>query len=495
MSWTTSSKLDHSVADQSTVFSKLRRSVGQGEGALRERLAAALVEAIQSGDFPAGVRLPSERRFADELGVSRGTVIAAMDQLTNLGTIERRRGSGSYVLRAPVTMERTGTPADRRLVDLWLRHSTPLDLAISSTVEAPTGLLEDLPVTALLTAQPTHGYSAVGEKHMREAAANHLAQQQLPANSDNILITTGAQQALALAIESMVRAGDRVFVEAPTYPGILALIRRAGARPVPLRTDSEGIVPSALEQAIREGGPALLVTVSIASNPTGAVLSPGRRAALLSLVTRHQLVVLEDLTMADLVFADVPVAEPLSAAPEVQGIVVGSASKTLWGGLRVGWLHAPEPWLGQFVQAKALSDFGTSPITQHLAGQMLRRLDDDPTFLLERRRSLRSRKEYLAQLLNERLPAWGVGSPAGGMSLWVRLPGTDARAFADVADQHGVHVMPGDQCGVDGDYADYTRLCFDRDTATLDEAVSRLATAYDDMTNHSSSRQRVLLRP
>jgi DNA-binding transcriptional MocR family regulator len=486
MSWTTSSQLD-----QSDLLPGLRSQLRDGRGSLRDRLGAGLLEAIETGRLPVGARLPSERLLADEMGVSRGTVVAAMDHLVALGHLERRQGSGTYVRSAPVV---AGGHDDGRLIDFWMRHSTPLDLAISSTVEAPTGLLGPLEATALLTAQPTHGYSAVGERHMREAAARHLTRMGMPTTGDEVMVTTGAQQALGLAIESLVRPGDRVLVESPTYPGLLALIRRAGARPVPLRTDEHGVIPADLSRAIDEGGPALLCTVPIGSNPTGAVMSPGRREALLDIVVRHGIAVLEDLTLADLVFDDVEVGHPLNASPDVEGVVTGSTSKTLWGGLRVGWLRADEPWFSRFVQTKALQDFGTSPITQHVAAQMLRGIEADDDWMPNRRKELSERRNLLIDLLNEALPQWGVSRPSGGLSLWVRLPGTDTTAFAEAADRHGVHVMPGEQCATDGDYGDHIRMCFDRDPVVLREAVSRLAGAYSEF-SRSRTPQRVLLRP
>lgn len=486
MAWTNSE-----ILDQSGLFADVREGMRDGSGTLRDRLARALVTAISSGRLPVGARLPAERQIADEVGISRGTVVAALDSLVDSGTIERRQGAGSYVRSAPITATVAGDPDDSRLVTTWLRQATPMDLAISSTTEAPTGLLGAMSATALLTASPQHGYSAVGELAMREAAAHHLSGLGVPSAAADVVITTGAQQALGLVIDALVRPGDRVFVEAPTYPGFLVLIRRAGGIAVPVTSDSEGVLPSALRRAVAEHGPALLCTVPIASNPTGAVTSPTRREELLDVVRQHDLVVLEDLTMADLVYEDLPIGAPLNACPEVRGVVTGSASKTFWGGLRVGWLRAEEPWLSRLISAKSMQDYGTSPVTQHLATQLLQAMAADPGWLPSRLDELRTRRDLLISLLEEHLPAWGPGRPSGGLSLWVRLPGTDSRTYADVADRHGVFVLPGEQCGVDGQFADHIRLCFDREPAVLREAVERLARAYTDMGGPRGARRAV----
>jgi DNA-binding transcriptional MocR family regulator len=296
-----------------------------------------------------------------------------------------------------------------------------------------------------------------------------------------VVVTCGAQQALQLAVRSLVKPGDRVFVDSPTYPGLLAILRQVGAVPVALRCDAEGVLPGDLTRAIDEYGACMLATCSIVSNPEASVLSPQRREALLEIITRHDVVVLEDLTLAETVLDDVPAGAPLTADPRVRGITVGSASKLLWGGLRVGWLRTSETWLRRLAQAKALEDFGTSPITQRITASLMRRLDEQPEWLGHRRAELRSRRDLMVDLLHEHLPTWGVRAPVGGLSLWVRVPSVDTTHFAGVADRYGVHVMPGERCGTGDGYTDHLRICFDRDPEVLREAVTRLARAQHDL--------------
>ena len=489
MSWATSAELD-----QSPVVVTLRRELRQASGPLRDHLASSLLAAVGSGDIALGTRLPAERRLADVLGVSRGTVVAALDQLVDRGVVERRPGSGSYVRAAPVTAAGPSTPGALDLVDFWMNHETAIDLAISSPVEPPVELLESDPMSgeSLLTSSVVHGYSAYGEPVMRAAAAERLSRQGVPASADDVVITCGAQQGLQLAVRALVRPGDRVFVDSPAYPGLLAILRQTGAVPIPVRCDAEGMVPRDLARAVDEYGPALVSTCSIGSNPTGATLTPRRRAELVDVIVEHDLVVLEDLTLADTVFdpsllvgdgvdsgVDVSqVAPPLTADDRVRGVAVGSASKLFWGGLRVGWLRTNPSWLRTIAQSKALSDFGTSPVTQGVTAGLLRQLHADPGWHRRRRAELQERRDLVIALLHEQLPTWGVTAPTAGLSLWVRIPGVDGTQFAVAADRHGVHVMPGEQCGTDGAYADHIRLCFDRDPALLREAVNRLAMAH-----------------
>jgi DNA-binding transcriptional MocR family regulator len=477
--------------DQSPVVVSLRRDLRQATGPLRDHLASGLLQAVGSGQIPLGSRLPAERRLADALGVSRGTVVAALDQLEARGVVERRPGSGSYVRSAPITAAGVGSKSDADLLERWMRLGTPIDLAVSSPVHPPAELLtpDVMSTASLLASTSGHGYSAYGEPAMREAAAARLTRQGLPSLPDDVIITCGAQQALQLAVRALVKPGDRVFVDQPSYPGLLALLRQVGAVPVPVRTDDSGIVARDLVRAVAQHGPGLVATATVGSNPTGTVISPARRAELLEVIVRHELVVLEDLTLADTVMdrpdgegADLsPVAVPLSTDDRVRGIVVGSASKLLWGGLRVGWLRTNESWLRLVAQSKALTDFGTSPVTQLVTAALLEKLHAEPTWVAGRREQLRQRRDLMVELLHHHLPTWSVSRPTAGLSLWARVPGADGIELAIATDRHDVHVMPGEQCGVDGSHTDYLRFTFDREPEVLEQAAERLAAAYADV--------------
>jgi len=501
MSWAASLTLD-----QSPIVVSLRRDLRLATGPLRDHLASGLLAAVGAGDIPLGSRLPAERRLADALGVSRGTVVAALDQLEARGVVERRPGSGSYVRSAPITASGAPTPGDAELVELWMNHETPIDLAVSSPVHPPADLLtaEVMSTAAVLTSTTGHGYSPYGEPSMRAAAAARLTRHGLASVADDVIITCGAQQALQLAIRALVKPGDRVFVDHPTYPGLLAVLRQVGAVPVPIRSDVEGVIPADLTRAVAQHGPGMLATTSLGSNPTGSVLSPGRRAEQLEVIVRHELVVLEDLTLADTIvdesmlsgpaFNSSRVGAPLSADDRVRGLVIGSASKLLWGGLRVGWLRTNESWLRLIAQSKALADFGTAPVTQLVTAAMLGQLTADPSWVERRRAELRERRDLLVDLLHHHLPTWRVDTPPSGLSLWAHAPGVDATEFATAADRHDVHVMPGDQCGVDGAFSDHLRFTFDRDPAVLHQAAQRLALTYADV-SRSPSRSRPTVGP
>ena len=213
---------------------------------------------------------------------------------------------------------------------------------------------------------------------------------------------------------------------------------------------------------------------------------------------------LEDLTLTDTLmdesllsgegFDASQVAVPLSADDRVRGMVVGSASKLMWGGLRVGWLRTNESWLRLIAQSKTLADFGTSPMTQLTTAALIEQIHADPSWVTKRRAELRERRDLLVGLIHHHLPTWGVSTPPAGLSLWAHVPGVDGAELAVAADRHDVHVMPGEQCGVEGSYTDYVRFTFDRDPAVLQQAAQRLAQAYAEV-SRSPARSRPSVGP
>jgi DNA-binding transcriptional MocR family regulator len=274
--------------------------------------------------------------------------------------------------------------------------------------------------------------------------------------------------------------------------------------PVPIRTDAEGMQPRDLVRAVAQHGPGMVATASLGSNPTGAVLSPARRADLLEVIVQYELVVLEDLTLTDTVIDEAmlsgeglnpsAVGLPLCADDRVRGVVVGSASKLLWGGLRVGWLRTNESWLRLIAQSKALADFGTSPVTQLVTAAVIDGIHADPSWVAHRRAELRARRDLLVDRLHHHVPTWGVTTPPSGLSLWLHVPGVDGAQLATAADRHDVHVLPGEQCGIDGSYTDYIRVTFDRDPSVIEQAAQRLAQAYAEI-GRTTSRARTSVGP
>lgn len=444
-----------------------------GGGALFRRLALALTRALERGAVAPGARLPSERALAGALRVSRGTAVSAYDLLVADGLVERRVGSGSFAGGS------AGSALVARLVDRSAEPPTDLvDLSIS-VLHDGTGLPEVGVTTAdLLGAAPDTGYGPWGRLALRRAVADLLGTWGLPSTPDQIVITTGAQQALSLAASCWVRPGDRVVLDDPTYPGALSAFTAAGADLVGLPVDHGGPRPDALAAAL-DTHPAMACLQSGPHSPTGLVLPAGRRRDLAELLVASRVPLVEDLALAGLAWTPGP--PPLAAlTPDHPTAVVGSLSKLLWGGLRLGFVRAPEPVALRFARVKATHDLGSSMVSQLLAERLLAS-PGLTTFLANRRAKLQGRYAVLARTLRDALPEWSWAEPGGGLSIWVRLPDPVAGAFSQVALRHGVAVATADALSPTGAHADRIRLSFAGPPDDLREGVKRLAAAWREL--------------
>jgi len=354
-----------------------------------------------------------------------------------------------------------------------------VDLSIS-VLQDGAGLPEVGVTTAdLVGAAPDTGYGPWGRLALRRAVAELLGTWGLPSTPDQIVITTGAQQALSLAASCWVRPGDPVVVDDPTYPGALSTFTAAGADLVGLPVDHGGPRSEALAAAL-DTHPAMAYLQTGPHSPTGRVLPAGRRRDLAELLMASRVPLVEDLALVGLAWTPGP--PPLAAlAPDHPTAVVGSLSKLLWGGLRLGFVRASDPVALRFARLKATHDLGSSMVSQLLAERLLAS-PGLTTFLANRRAKLQGRYAVLARALGDALPEWTWAEPQGGLSLWVRLPGPGADAFAQVALRHGVAVATAEALSVTGAHRDRLRLSFAGPPGGLREGVARLAAAWSAFT-------------
>ena len=459
-----------------------------GDGPLYAGLADALRRAAARGDLPPGTRLPAERALAAVLSVSRGTVVAAYDLLRAEGLLESRQGSGTWVCRGaarPVTYLNDGlddggaaVPARRLSARLFDREADVVDLAVSS-LPGIEGLPEELfamPPTAVLEGLAGgHGYQPLGLRVLRERIAVRYGGEGLPTCPDQIAVTAGAQQAISLVGQLLVRPGDAVVVEEPTYPGALDVFARLGARIVPVPAEQSWARAGALRAAVEANAPRLVYLTPAVANPTGRVMPESRRRDVARLADERQVYVVADDSLADVVFDGR--SRPSIAASSRTGrvLTLGSLSKVAWGGLRVGWVRGPTAFVDSLGRLKAATDFGQSALPQVVAGRVL---DDLPALAASRRELLRARRDAAQEELARLLPEWSWTEPEGGLSLWVRLPFGSADAFVQVALRHGVDVTPGSAHAVGSGCDDHLRLSYGPAPALLREGITRLAAAW-----------------
>ncbi|MGZ8604524.1 MAG: aminotransferase-like domain-containing protein [Actinomycetota bacterium] len=454
-------------------------------GPLYRRLADAIRAAIRRGEMPSGTRLPTERALATELSVSRSTVVAAYDLLRGDGWLESRQGSGTWVRRHASVVrfgeDRPGflgrsTASFRTLIEgpgegieFTCAALPARDLFARPSVAAA---LQDL----VGYARTAMGYEAVGHPRLRSAIADHLTRRwRLPTSEDEIAITTGAQQAIGLAAALYARPGEIVAVEDPTYLSAIDVFTAAGVRLLPVPVGVQGVRPERLREAMLDASPRLAYLMPTFHNPTGSVMPERERREIAYLAQELQVPIVEDLTVADLALVEEP-PPPIGAFQgDVPVLTIGSLSKLLWGGLRIGWIRAPAPVIQRLARMKLVMDHGSSTVSQILALHLMGELDEVRD---ERRELVRERKAMLEALLGEFLPSWTWESPTGGLCLWVRFPTGDATAFAQVAGRHGVTLVPGPMTSVDGNFIDRVRLPYVLDDGEMREGVERLAAAW-----------------
>lgn len=320
-----------------------------------------------------------------------------------------------------------------------------------------------------------------GDPVLRERIATLLTGRGLPTEPDEVLVTSGSQQALTLVATLLVEPGSVVLVEEPSYLAALQAFKLAGARLVPVACDDDGLVPDALESAVLREHPVLLYTVPTFQNPSGRTLPAGRRREVARIAAEHGLWILEDDPYGELRY-DGEVVAPIAALPEVADrvLALSTLSKIVAPGLRIGWVRAPQSVRRALVIAKQAADLHSSTVDQVASGIWLGDVD------LERhvghlRDVYRERRDALLAGLGEGLPEGSTWNrPAGGMFVWARLPdGHDAGELLGAALERDVAFVPGAPffCG-EPDVATLRFSFTTHSPAEIGEGLRRLRTAW-----------------
>lgn len=433
------------------------------DGTSRERLAAALRSLILDGQVAIESRLPAERTLATALGVSRATVTGAYDQLREEGYIASRQGSGSWVT----------LPGGHRAAPDAIVGGPGLDMRIAA-LPAPA-VLEDL-FGAAARELPRwldhHGYDPLGLPPLRRAIAAWFDRRGLPTRPEQILVTNGAMHGLDLSIRAALPRGRRVLVEVPSYPVALDALRAAAARLAPVPMTGEGWDLDALGTISRSHRPALAYLMPDFHNPTGVLIDEASRRRAMRALRSVGTVVVIDETFVELNLDGVDMPAPAASFGDERTITVGSLSKAVWGGLRIGWARGDPALIHRLVAARATSDMSGPLFEQIVATHVLRRLDE---ILIERRAMIRRRRDALADALDRRLPEWRYVLPAGGMFLWAELPEPISTSLSLAAGERDLQITPGPRYAAAGMLERHLRLPFTLAPAQLERAVEILA--------------------
>ncbi len=428
--------------------------------ALADRIRLLVVD----GRITLGTRLPAERDLAAQLGISRTTVAAAYRSLRGDGYLTSLRGSGS-VARLPANAL-TSFPAGP--VD-YLDFSKAISPAIPGLADAAAQAAADLPAYLGFS-----GFDPIGIPPLRAAIAEHYRNRGLPTDPEQIMVTIGAQHAIALLARTLLGRGDSALVESPSYPHAFEALRLTGARLMPVSVSTaDGWDAAALEQVIKRTSPTLGYLMPDFHNPTGRTMEPELRQWLLELAGTQGTLLIADETTAELNI-DHP-DQPLPFAAYGEAISVGSLAKTVWGGLRIGWIRAERPLIQRLLRARPAGDLGTPILDQLTAAHLLA---DYELILTARRSQLRTGRDHLVRMLRDRLPHWQVPDVTGGLTVWANLGAPVSSQLTLAARTHGLLLAAGPQFGVDGAFERFLRIPFSFPVEQLDRAVDALTLAW-----------------
>lgn len=424
---------------------------------------------IVSGTMQFGERLPATRELAGLLGLNRTTVSAAYELLTQDGLVSGHVGRGSFVaLRSPESARRInwqeflapGPPASTHVADARISFvaSRPSELLfpIDDFRAACQEVIAGPDAQTILQLGTPAGYAPL-RRYLLEAARQEGAAYP----GDDVVVTSGCQQALDLIHRALVSPGDTVAVEDPVYPGLRNAFAAGGARLVGVPVSAEGIDIDALARVLKAERPRVLVVTSSFQNPTGTTMATGSRAALLRLAQEHRVVLVENDIYGELRYDGErpPTIKQLDSSGDT--VLIRSFSKTAFPGLRVGWMIAPRELTRRIAEAKQWCDLHTDQLSQ----AVLLRFAESGRLAAHRAKMLVAGRERLRATLDacgrhfEGIATWT--RPQGGMSIWVTFAnGIDAGDLLARAQQDGVSYLPGRYFAVTREHRSSVRLSF-----------------------------------
>jgi DNA-binding transcriptional MocR family regulator len=462
---------------------------------LTRQLADVFAAAIASGELGPGAKLPTTRELAEIAGINQLTAGRCYRRLQDQGLVVSAVGRGTFVRAAARSAADTadlswqtyalGPPRDGyagRVLSEAAEHAgstrlVALSVGYPSSEQIPLAELEDA-VRETLDAQALASFEYCpieGAEELRAQLATLGRARGLDDDADNILVTTGGRQALTLAARAVLRPGDVVACESPTYMGLLEALRATGASVMPVAVDEQGFDVQALERLLRRRELRMVALQPRGHNPTGRDMSEERRTRLLELAARHGIFVLEDAVYADLRYDGVDLGS-LRALDPAHVIYVDSLSKTVAPGLRAGWIAASGPVLDRIIAEKRDDDAHCATLPQLVAARFLA-AGHYPEQVARARQLYRARRDALLESLDNELR--GVASftrPSAGGHVWVTLdhPRDDQELYR-AAIAAGVSYVPGPAMLVEPPRATHLRLSFTSVTPErLREGVRRL---------------------
>jgi DNA-binding transcriptional MocR family regulator len=465
-----------------------------------QSISAQLIDlvrtAVKSGELEPGAKLPTTRQLAQDAGVNHLTVVRAYRRLASEGFVTAARGRGTFVRQAPPLArsderwQHAILPAARRsyvnqiVADTWRPppDADHINLAtgwasaelhpVRELARLSTEVFDESGTAALMYGDPD------GLWPLREEIARRGATAGFASDPQEILISTGGRQAIDLVCRTILRPGDVAVSESPTFMGALVSLQDSGARVIGVPYDEQGLDIDALERILARHEIKLVSVQTGSQNPTGQDMSPKRADRLLALARERSFFIIEDGVYSTVRFGSPEPSRLRSRAPD-HVVYVDSLSKTLGGGLRVGWIAASGEVRRRLTELKLATDYHTPLLPQYLAHRWLASGAHD-RHLRRINAIYAQRSQALLDSIERRLGDELVAArPKGGHHVWAefRRP-VDERLLMAEAMRQGVSFTPGGATTVEGDGIAGLRLSFSLlDEQRLDEGVRRLAAA------------------
>lgn len=472
-------------------------------------MAATLARRILNGEIPRGARLPAVRQLAEALAVNRGTVQRAYRELEVQGLVTARVGSGTEVTAATAPADGAARPPgfSRGIVELARAVRSPGNTDVDGAIDFamllpdvamfPRRRLTEAVAAALGRGDEVLQYgSPAGLLSLRRLVAKRLSSQGIEADAEEVVIVNGIQQALDLLAKVTIDPGDCVVVESPTYANVLPLLKLYGASTASVAIDTDGLRPDLLAEALGQKHAKLIYTMPSFHNPTGVSMSLERRRAVIDVAARFGTLLVEDACEQDIYFADH--ALPALASLDAGGRVVhlGTFSKGLFPGLRLGFIVARGELRQMLVLAKRYSDYHADMLSQAVLAEILASGDYE-RHLEKLRKTYRERMTRALAALGASMPngvTWNP--PGGGFKIWLELPpGVRASTVVEDSRRRGVLVLGGAPFFASaGAGENALRLSISRtDPKRIEEGISTLADVVREAVargSHGDSRKR-----
>ncbi len=426
---------------------------------------------ITSGKLPHSYRLPATRELAGHLGLNRTTVSAAYDLLEGEGLIRGHVGKGSFVQYT--------TPFEESISFASSRPSEA-DFPLADFQSACREVTESSEATTILQLGSPAGYAPLRQYLMEQAKLAGVA-----GPDDDILITSGCQQALDLLQRSALNPGDAVAVEDPVYHGVRHVFARGGARLVAVDTGAQGVAIEQLVRVLASERPRLLVLTPNFQNPTGSTMPLESRVAVVEAARQFGVLVAENDIYGELRYRgdSLPTLKQLDAGSGT--ILIRSFSKVAFPGLRVGWMIGPKPVIARLTEARQWCDLHTDQLSQAVLLRFAQsgKLAEHATRM---RKKGALRLDAMLAACTRYLPTGtNFTQPDGGMSLWVHLPGPlDAAELLPRAQRNNVSYLPGKLFSVSRYQPGTLRLSFGGlDPERIEQGLMRLGEVFGDELN------------